>query len=305
MFHIFSTAAGILFREGLEALLVVIALVAGTREAGHENRTKDIYVGALIAVAASIALAWGVNHLISDDASDTLEGIFQVLAAATLFYVSSWLTSKSQAQMWKSFINDQVKGAQESAAPGLALALTAFLAVIREGAETIVFFQALTVGATEAVEKHAVMAGIAAATVGARDHVHRAQSRGASNPIREVLLRDHHPAVWTRGGFHRTGNRELPGIRMDRRDLRRARADDSDARPLSDGAENRRAIRADRVRRCVDDHSAWLGAGGKGGSGSFCPSDSPDLICGGSPSGPPSPITMSSILTAHIFRVRQ
>jgi high-affinity iron transporter len=161
----FFYSAGILFREGLEALLVVIALVAGTREAGLESRTKDIYAGALIAVAASIGLAWGVNHLISDDASDTLEGIFQVLAAATLFYVSSWLTSKSQAQMWKSFINDQVKGAQESAAPGLALALTAFLAVIREGGETIVFFQALTAGATEAVERHAVMGGIAAATV--------------------------------------------------------------------------------------------------------------------------------------------
>jgi high-affinity iron transporter len=162
----FLYSAGILFREGLEALLVVIALVAGTREAGHENRTKDIYIGALVAVVASIALAWGVNHLISDDASDTLEGIFQVLAAATLFYVSSWLTSKSQAQMWQSFIRDQVKDASESAVPGLALALTAFLAVIREGAETIVFFQALRVGATEAVERHAVMAGIAAASLG-------------------------------------------------------------------------------------------------------------------------------------------
>ncbi len=162
----FFYAAGILFREGLEALLVVIALVAGTREAGHEGRTKEIYTGALVAVVASIALAWGVNHLISDDASDTLEGIFQLLAAATLFYVSSWLTSKSQAETWKSFISGQVKHASESAVPGLALALTAFLAVIREGAETIVFFQALTVGATEAAEKHAVLAGIAAATVG-------------------------------------------------------------------------------------------------------------------------------------------
>ncbi len=165
VFPYFFYSAGILFREGLEAMLVIIALVAGTREAGHEGRSKDIYSGALIAVVASIALAWGVNHLISDDASDTLEGIFQVLAAATLFYVSSWLTSKSQAQRWKTFINDQVKGAQESAVPGLALALTAFLAVIREGAETIVFFQALTVGTTEAIERHAVMAGIAAATV--------------------------------------------------------------------------------------------------------------------------------------------
>jgi len=51
----------------------------------------------------------GVNHLISDDASDTLEGIFQVLAAATLFYVSSWLTSKSQAHMWNTFIKEQIK----------------------------------------------------------------------------------------------------------------------------------------------------------------------------------------------------
>lgn len=161
----FVYSAGILFREGLEALLVVIALVAGTHEAGQYRRSRDVYLGALIAVAASIALAWGVNHLISDDASDTLEGIFQVLAAATLFYVSSWLTSKSQADLWKGFISEQVKGAQESAAPGFALALTAFLAVMREGAETIVFFQALTVGATETAEKHAVMAGIAAASV--------------------------------------------------------------------------------------------------------------------------------------------
>src|SRR5579864_8760796 len=94
----FLYAAGILFRDGLEAMLVVVALVAGTREAGQDKRAKDIYMGALTAIAASVALAWGVNHLISDDASDTLEGIFQVLAAATLFYVSSWLTSKSQAQ---------------------------------------------------------------------------------------------------------------------------------------------------------------------------------------------------------------
>ena len=58
------------------------------------------------------------------------------------------------------------KAPAKARCPAWRLALTAFLAVIREGAETIVFFQALTVGATEAVEKHAVMAGIAAAAVG-------------------------------------------------------------------------------------------------------------------------------------------
>jgi high-affinity iron transporter len=162
----FFYSVAILYREGLEALLVVIALVAGTRDAGRSGRAREIYAGALIAVAASIALAWIVTHFITDDASDTLEGVFQVLAAATLFYVSSWLTSKSQSDRWISFIKDQVKGAQESRVPGFALGLTAFLAVIREGGETIVFFQALTAGATEAVEKHAVLFGIGAATAG-------------------------------------------------------------------------------------------------------------------------------------------
>lgn len=162
----FFYSAGILFREGLEALLVVVALIAGTRESGDKNHARDIYAGALAAVGASIALAWCVNHFISDDASDTLEGVFQLLAAATLFYVSSWLTANAQSDRWLTFIKNKVKGAHRSALPGVALGLTAFLAVIREGAETIVFFQALTAGATEIAERHAVALGIAAASLG-------------------------------------------------------------------------------------------------------------------------------------------
>ncbi len=156
----FLYSAGILFREGLEALLVIIALAAGARSAG---RSRDVYAGALAAIAASIALAWAVNHVIGDNASDTLEGLFQILAAATLFYVSSWLTAKSQSDRWLSFISHRVEGAEAAAIPALALGLTAFLAVMREGAETIVFFQALTAGATEMTEKHAVVAGMVVA----------------------------------------------------------------------------------------------------------------------------------------------
>jgi high-affinity iron transporter len=156
----FLYATGILFREGLEAILVIIALVAATREAGQSARTKDIYAGALIALGVSLGLAWAVNHVIGDNTSDTLEGVFQLFAAATLFYVSSWITAKMQARRWRSFINAQVEAAQRSNGPSIALALTAFLAVMREGAETIVFFQALMAGATETVERHAVTAGI-------------------------------------------------------------------------------------------------------------------------------------------------
>jgi high-affinity iron transporter len=160
----FFYSTGILFREGMEAMLVIVALAAGTRGNGRQHSTS-IYLGAGLAIVASIILAWAVNHLITDDASDTLEGVFQILAAATLFYVSSWLTSKSQSNRWRKFISSTLENADRSAVPGFALALTGFLAVMREGAETIVFFQALRNGATEIAEQHAIAAGVVAATI--------------------------------------------------------------------------------------------------------------------------------------------
>jgi high-affinity iron transporter len=156
----FLYSLGILVREGSEALLVIVALLAAVREAGQERHARDIYTGALLAVVLSLALAWAVNHFIPDDTSDTLEGVFQLLAAATLFYVSSWLTARGQSDRWRTFLRNKVNASREVAGPSIALGLTAFLAVMREGAETIVFFQALLGGATETVERHAVMAGL-------------------------------------------------------------------------------------------------------------------------------------------------
>jgi high-affinity iron transporter len=158
----FLYSLGILVREGSEALLVVVALLAAVREAGQERRARDIYAGALVAIGLSLVLAWAVNHLIADDTSDTLEGVFQLLAAATLFYVSSWLTARGQSDRWRTFLHDKVEASRDIAGPSIALGLTAFLAVMREGAETIVFFQALLGGATETAERHAVMAGLLA-----------------------------------------------------------------------------------------------------------------------------------------------
>ena len=161
----FLYSLGILVREGAEALLVIVALLAAVREAGQERRARDIYAGALLALGLSLALAWAVNHLIADDTSDTLEGVFQLLAAATLFYVSSWLTARAQSDRWRAFLHNKIEASRDLAGPSIALGLTAFLAVMREGAETIVFFQALLGGATEAVERHAVMAGLATGAI--------------------------------------------------------------------------------------------------------------------------------------------
>lgn len=157
----FFYSLGIIFREGLEAMLVVVALAAGAREIGRARSERDVYRGALIAVALSIALAWVVNYVISDQTTHKFEGAFQLLAAATLFYVSSWLTARSQADRWREFINARVQKAKQAAIPALALGGAAFLAVFREGAESVVFIQSLVMGATAPGETRAVLAGIA------------------------------------------------------------------------------------------------------------------------------------------------
>ena len=130
----FVYALGIVVREGSEALLVIIALLAAVREAGQQQHERDIYAGGLFALVLSLALAWAVNHIIADNTSDTLEGVFQLFAAATLFYVSLWLSARGQNDRWRTFLNNQVEASREAAGPSLALGLTAFLAVMREGA---------------------------------------------------------------------------------------------------------------------------------------------------------------------------
>jgi high-affinity iron transporter len=162
----FLYSAGILLREGFEALLVVVALVAAVKQLQNRRAIRSIYFGAAAAVVASLIVAWSLGDLLSDNASDGLEGIFQLIGAATLLYVSAWLGIRGRAGNWKAFIKARVEQATYSHAPAAALALTAFTAVMREGAETIVFFQALLAGADQGTERHAVMGGIALASVG-------------------------------------------------------------------------------------------------------------------------------------------
>jgi len=74
--------------------------------------------------------------------SDMLEGITMLLAAAVLFFVSYWLVSKSEADKWQRYIRGKVHSALSNGR-SVALAGAAFLAVYREGFETVLFYQAL------------------------------------------------------------------------------------------------------------------------------------------------------------------
>lgn len=136
-------ALSILLREGLEALLVITALLAFLTRSGNADKRRWIWVGGLLGILASIITALILNLVFKGIATGTnreiLEGITGLIAAVMLFSVSYWLHSKSQMGVWQRYIRTKTTAALATGSL-FSLALLAFLAVYREGAETTLFY---------------------------------------------------------------------------------------------------------------------------------------------------------------------
>lgn len=134
----------IIVREGFEAILVVGAVVAFLLKTGHKERLRSIWIGTSLGVLASavtaVILATVLRALPAS--TEIIEGATLLVAVGVLFSVSYWLISKVEAAKWQQFIKEKVTTALAQGG-GTALALVAFLAVYREGAETALFYQAL------------------------------------------------------------------------------------------------------------------------------------------------------------------
>lgn len=154
----------ILLREGFEAILVIGALVAYLQRLGAERHIRSVWIGVGAALVASLATAYAMAAVIrlSGPQREAVEGATMLFAAAVLVYVSHWLLSKREATRWQGYIKARVEQAV-SGGQALSLALAAFLAVFREGAETVLFYQALLAGAPG--EQMAVGGGFVAGAV--------------------------------------------------------------------------------------------------------------------------------------------
>ena len=154
----------ILFREGVEAMLVVAALVAYLRRSGYSDKVRVIWHGVVWALVASVGAAWTLNRLVSTSGAqqEAIEGITMLIAAGVLVYVSYWLTAKKDADRWQAFIKEKMDRAIGRGSL-FALGMVAFLAVFREGAETILFYRAL-IGGTEG-QLNAIWVGMLLATL--------------------------------------------------------------------------------------------------------------------------------------------
>jgi high-affinity iron transporter len=142
---VFLESLLIIVREGFEAILVVGAIIAYLLKSGNKKGTRPVYWGALIALGVSVIMAWILDRITSvagGQNQEIIEGATMLLAVVVLFYVSNWMVSKAEAEAWSGYIESKV---QSSITKGsmFSLAFAAFLAVFREGAETILFYQAL------------------------------------------------------------------------------------------------------------------------------------------------------------------
>lgn len=134
----------IILREGFEAILVIGAVVAFLLKTGNRHRLREIWYGVLAGLAASAVMAVVLSTVLKamPASREIIEGGTMLVAVVVLFSVSYWLLSKVEGARWQKFIRDRVNAAL-SQGGSQALALVAFLAVFREGAETALFYQVL------------------------------------------------------------------------------------------------------------------------------------------------------------------
>lgn len=141
---VFGQSFVIIFREGLEAVLLISVLLGYLEAAKATRFRRPILLGMAAAVAATVVtffLLQGVLNALPFG-REVLEAFTALLAVAVLFYVSFWLLARVEQKRWLEFLRARVWTAV-SAGSATALTLVGFTALYREGFETALFYQAL------------------------------------------------------------------------------------------------------------------------------------------------------------------
>jgi len=141
----FIASFTILVREGLEALLLVVAIVAFLRKSGRQELMPYVHGGWISALAAG-GVTWLVARYlidISGASRELTEGYASLFAAFVLLTVGLWMHQKSVAGHWQRYLQSNLSGILQGRSAWL-LAGLAFLMVYREVFETILFYAALS-----------------------------------------------------------------------------------------------------------------------------------------------------------------
>jgi len=160
----FFTAFVILLREGLEAILVLAAIIAVLTKSGQRHAIPYVHAGWIGALLLG-ALTWYAAEefiTISGAGRELTEGVSALLAAGMLFYVGFWLHNQTNAKHWKNYIRSKITNAVSNSAKW-GLALVAFLAVYREVFESVLFYQSMWLNTQPSGHSY-ILAGIISAS---------------------------------------------------------------------------------------------------------------------------------------------
>ncbi|WP_259460448.1 FTR1 family iron permease [Propionibacterium australiense] len=161
---LFLSAFLVILREGLEAILVVAAVMAFMIKAGLRRESRLIWAGVALAVLLSAALAL-LFHFVTAAAGsnqELLEGVTALVAVAMLIWVSNWMIQNSDHSSWQKYLPGSTEHGI-SRASLFSLVLVTFVAVLREGAETILFYQPILAMAGD--DTHLVWLGLVVGVV--------------------------------------------------------------------------------------------------------------------------------------------
>jgi high-affinity iron transporter len=156
---VFFGSFTILVREGIEALLVVVGMLAFLRKAQRPELLRYVHVGWTGALGAG-ALTWAAaTYLVSISGAnrEVTEGLSSLFAAAVLLSVGVWMHQKSAAGKWQAYLHEKMSAALTTRSALFLFGLS-FIAVYREVFETILFYAAMW----DQGQNSAVLLGLAA-----------------------------------------------------------------------------------------------------------------------------------------------
>ena len=138
----------ITLREGVEAALVVGLILAYLHRTGRASLRRYVYVGLIVAVAASLIGALGFSRLGLDPENEVLEGTLLAVAAVFVASLVIWMWRASRHM--KRHVEERLETLTEagSSRQGWGLAAFTFFMVFREGVETVLLLAALSLTAT-------------------------------------------------------------------------------------------------------------------------------------------------------------
>lgn len=140
----FLGALAILLREGVEALLIVVAMLAFLKKADRPQYLRYVHGGWVAALVAGVA-TWAVaTYLVSISGAgrELTEGVGSLVAAVILVSVGIWMHGKSSAAAWQRYVREVMDKALSRGSVWFLFGLS-FLVVYREVFETVLFFSAL------------------------------------------------------------------------------------------------------------------------------------------------------------------